>query len=119
MVLFREVYDLLGEEFSSLTEIRVGSRMVSRLTEERGGGRGREKTQIRNEGIEVAGGFKKNGPILYFPSNDYLLLISPPPPGAKKTAALAVFLLIVARRQDVLTRQFQPTLYKSIMLSST
>ena len=40
--------------------------MVIGLTEERGGVRKKEKTQIRNGGVEDAGSFKKNGPILYF-----------------------------------------------------
>ena len=41
--------------------------MVIRLTEERGGGKRRkEKTQVRNGGVEDTGSFKKNGPILYF-----------------------------------------------------
>ncbi|MBA7556755.1 hypothetical protein ES705_49473 [subsurface metagenome] len=31
-----------------------------------GGVRKKEKTQIRNGGVEDAGSFKKNGPILYF-----------------------------------------------------
>jgi len=43
------------EEFSSLTEIRGSSRMVIGLTEKRGGGkRGKEKTLIRNGGVEEA-----------------------------------------------------------------
>jgi len=56
-----------GEEFSSLAKIRDGSGMVERLTAGRGGGKRRkEKTATRNGGIEDAGSFKKNGPILYF-----------------------------------------------------
>ena len=75
----REVNDLIGEEFSSLAEMRVGSRMERRLTGKRIGGglRGKEKTATRNGGVEDTESFKKNGPILYFSRNDYLLLLSP------------------------------------------
>ncbi len=71
-----------GEAFSSETEIRSGSRMERRLMEKRIGGgelRGKEKTATRNGGVEEAGSFKKNGPILYFSRNEHLLLISPAP----------------------------------------
>ncbi len=42
--------------------------MEKRLTELRGGGElgKKEKTLTRNGGVEEAGSFKKNGPILYF-----------------------------------------------------
>ncbi len=41
--------------------------MERQLMEKRGGGkRGKEKTPTRNEGVEEAGSFKKNCPILYF-----------------------------------------------------
>ena len=51
--------------------------MERRLTEERGGGGlGRkEKTLTRNGGVEEEASFMKNGPILYFSRNDYLLLM--------------------------------------------
>ena len=54
--------------FLSLNEIRGGSRIERRLTELRGGGEliKKEKTQIRNGGVEESGSFKKNSPILYF-----------------------------------------------------
>ena len=42
-----------SDEFSSVTEIRGGSRMVMRLMEERGGGI-EEKIPTRNGGIEEA-----------------------------------------------------------------
>ena len=50
-----------GEEFSSVTEIRGGSRMERRSTEKRIGGglRKNEKTPIWNEGVEESGSFKK------------------------------------------------------------
>ena len=52
--------------------------MERRLTVKRGGGKkGKEKTPTRNVGVEDAGSFKKNGPILYFSRNEYLLLTSP------------------------------------------
>ncbi|MBA7551305.1 hypothetical protein ES705_43844 [subsurface metagenome] len=55
--------------------------MEGRLTEERGGGelRKKEEKATRNGGVEETESFKKNGPILYFPRNDYLLLLSPAP----------------------------------------
>ncbi len=55
--------------FLSLNEIRYGSRMERRLTDGRGGGekRRKDKKATRNGGIEEAGSFRKNGPILYFP----------------------------------------------------
>ncbi|MBA7583882.1 hypothetical protein ES708_25833 [subsurface metagenome] len=41
--------------------------MEKRLTEKRvGGGIKKEKTATWNGGVEEAGSFKKNGPILYF-----------------------------------------------------
>jgi len=47
--------------------------MEKRLTEKRMGGlRKKEKTQTGNGGIEDAGSFKKNGPILYFSCNEHL-----------------------------------------------
>ena len=51
--------------------------MLMRLTAGRGGGKRRkEKTPTWNGGVEDAGSFKKNGPILYFSRNDHILLIS-------------------------------------------
>ncbi len=50
--------------------------MVIRLTEKRiGGGElgKKDKTAIRNGGVEDAGSFKKNGPILYLSRNGYIL----------------------------------------------
>ena len=64
-------------EFSSVTEIRGGSRVEKRLTGGRGGVRGKEKILTRNGRFEEAGSFKKSGPIFYFYRNDYLILISP------------------------------------------
>ena len=52
-VFFCDVHDLLSEEFSSLTEIRGGSRMARRFMEERGGSE--EKTATRNGGVEESG----------------------------------------------------------------
>ncbi len=68
------------EKFSSVNEIRGGSRMERRLTDGRGGGKRRkDKKATRNGGVEEAGNFKKNGPILYYSRSDYLLMIFPVP----------------------------------------
>ena len=45
----------------------------------KGGKRRKDKSQIRNGWVEEAGSFKKNGPILYFYRNDYLLFLSQAP----------------------------------------
>ena len=78
------------EESSSLIEKRGGNRMEMRLTEKRVGRglRWKEKTLIRNGGVEEAGSFKKNGPILYFSRNDYLRIDFSPPPWHPKEASM-------------------------------
>ena len=69
-----------GEESSRLIEIRGSNRMERRLTGKYGGGLGRkEEKAIWNGGVEEAGSFKKNGPILYFSRNEHFLSISPAP----------------------------------------
>jgi len=82
--------------------------MVVRLTGRRWGGKRRkEKTSTRNGGVEEAGSFKKNGPVLYFSPNDYLLLLSPHPPlSPKKQRPCCSFRLIVKAAQDVLSANY-------------
>ncbi len=46
--------------------------MERELTGGRGGGEKEREDPTRNGGVEEAGSFKKNGPILYFPRNEHI-----------------------------------------------
>ena len=66
--------------------------MENRLTEKRGGGKSRkEKARARNGGVEEAGNFNKNGPILYFSRNTDVFLESR---GAEKQGNIITYLIL-------------------------